>query len=674
MPITADHLKPIKLTEAQSRQLGGVLTEIVREMESTHAGYFNNIRQQWKWYWAEPKQAKKQHPWPGAANVVAPVIMTQADARTAQDFAMLYSTKDKLYSGDSENETFARDYLSEVLNFGNWTIDNEVRPFWTLLDWITERNVLGYSVFAATWVEDRRYMFAPGDRRPRQVITRRGARWDHWPAEKILWTPGRDIRDSDRIITQRLLSHSDLACMLASEQGYDHECIKKLLGHPHEHGSPGAEIQAEKEDRAGVDPSLNVSFRPNFDIRTLWIDFPAIPGLGIKGLADAAIIEVEDEEGIERTQVPLIVELAPDNQSVLRVLPNQYLTAEGHNFFGAYYKRQVGMPRGVGIAKTLEQLQRAESAVICQALDARTLQNAMPFKTTDPQLKERPITPGQGLYVTDMGSVDAFPIPGANPMDLSLANFLHVFAERIGGSNDPVMGRESRSGGHPSPATNYMGQLQQSAKMAATPTLILGQVLAEAGVYTLSLYQQFDTDPSGRIERVFGKADAAKVQEWLFPTDMTMAGNLNLSLTALSDDNPQAVMQKAMTVSQVTQMYFGNILKLIQVMSSPQVPDPVKKASLQALQVLGDTHQKFLEASDYDEAREAILRLDQGDLSAIQQLSAIAQQSGAQGGGGGGPGQNPGGPGPSSPGGPGPNGATPPPGAAQGGILPGPPQ
>lgn len=631
-------IKPIRLNEHQQRQLGGVLTEIVRDLEQSHSQAFDNIRIHWKWYWAEPKVRVKSWPWPNASNMVAPVIMTQADARTAQDFALLWGAKDKFYTGSSENEEFVRSHLSEVMRFANFAVRAEINPFWAIHDWIHERNVIGGAVIAATWEEDERYLFTPGGKRPQRVVTKRGVRWTHWPAEMILWEPGLDVRESDIVATQRLLRWGDITKMVQGQDGYDKDAVRRLFEFPHEHGSPGAEVRAEKEERAGIDPTLNVSRRRSFDVRTLWIDWPALEGMGVPGLRDAAV--VQDDETGERTILPLIVELVPDSREVIRVLPNQYLTVDGNPFFAAYYKRQVGYPRGVGLSKILEQPQRGETTVLNQSLDARTLQISVPFKTTNTKLRERPITPNGGMYVESMGDAEPFAIPGAGPTDPMLVNLLQVFAERIGGSNDPVLGRESRSGGHPSPATNYMGQLQQAAKMAATPTLILGETLSQLGLYTLGLYQQFDTDPTGRIERVFGKPDAKIIQSWLFPVDMTLVGNLQISLTALSDENPQVAMQQAMVVSQATQQYAANVIRVMQLVSNPQAPQPLKDAALQSLRVLGDTHQRFLEAANYDEAREAIFRLEGGDDNAIQQLYAIAQQqlSGAAPGAGAGAG------------------------------------
>jgi hypothetical protein len=295
----------------------------------------------------------------------------------------------------------------------------------------------------------------------------------------------------------------------------------------------------------------------------------------------------------------------------------------------------------------------------------------MPFMTTDPKLKERALTGSGGVYVEDINNTKPFPIPGANQMDTVGIQLLQANGERASGVTDPLMGRESRSGGHPSPATNYLGMMEAGAEMANEPVQILRRRLSEAGLYTASLYQQFDTDPTGRIERVFGSADAAKIQSWMFPRDQALVGNLKLDLVAMSEtENPQVAMQKAMMVSQATVAYWGNVMRVVQVLANPQVPQMVKDACLKAVEVLSRTHQTMLEAGDYDKAAEAILTIEGGNDSGIEELRRLAAQALAPTAGPGGP-AGPGQGAPPQPGAGPPQGG--PNGSAGGPLPPGPP-
>jgi hypothetical protein len=229
--------------------------------------------------------------------------------------------------------------------------------------------------------------------------------------------------------------------------------------------------------------------------------------------------------------------------------------------------------------------------------------------------------------------------------DLAMANFLQVNTERWSGVNDPLIGRESRSGGHPSPATNYTGMMQQASMMASVPTQMIREQMSAAALYTASLYQQFDTDAEGRIARVFGDADADRIKQWLFPKDRALVGTMKFDLIALSDQsNPQAQMSKAMTIMQATGMYWSQVIRLIQASEDQRVPPGAREASLKAVEVIGRVYQQFLEGADFDKSQEAVLDLKEGNPNALSQLRSLAQGAlagGREPGGGGGPAPQP---------------------------------
>jgi hypothetical protein len=645
MPFS-DLIQPIKLDQDTLRRLGGVLTEMVDDLEDAHRTFFDNIRVWWKWYEGEPKNAVKNWPFTNASNVVIPVIGTAADAATARDFSLIQSTRERLWNGRSHDENFTANNLSEVVNFMNWAGLHEFDTFWSILDWILESKVIGGSVLAVTWEEKTRHLILPGQVEPTIVNLKRAAKWQHIPAESILWEPGQPIREAEFVATQELPTWTKLCRDYIGDDGeltVDPEVLERVRRFPHEHGSPGAEVRAEKEERAGIDADLQISRRATYDLRRVWIDWPILTGLGIRGLEDR--VTLQDEASGKRVRVPLWVDLAPDAQQVVRVLPNPYYGADGNPFFDIYYRKQVGYPRGVGKAKRLEQLQRAQSTVVNQANDARTLKTAMPFKTTDPKLAGRPITPGQGIVVETLESLQEFNIQGGDMFDLAMANFLQVNTERWSGVNDPLIGRESRSGGHPSPATNYTGMMQQASMMASVPTQMIREQMSAAALYTASLYQQFDTDAEGRIARVFGDADADRIKQWLFPKDRALVGTMKFDLIALSDQsNPQAQMSKAMTIMQATGMYWSQVIRLIQASEDQRVPPGAREASLKAVEVIGRVYQQFLEGADFDKSQEAILDLKEGNPNALSQLRSLAAGAlagGGEPGGGGGPAPQP---------------------------------
>ena len=241
-----DLLTPIKLDADTRKRLGGVLTDAVRDLEAAHSHSFANIRAHWKWYEAEPRTKTKSHPWPGASNVVLPVIRTAVDATTARFFGLLHGKAAAIWTGRSEDEDFAQKYQGEIVRFMNWAARHEFDTFWGPLDWIREMAVIGGSVLAITWQDRQRYLLLPGDSEPTLVTTHRGPLWTHWPAERILWEPGQTVKDAEMVVTQTFPTWTELSRLGQTEDGYDMEAIQRTYPHPHAHGSPGAEFTAEK--------------------------------------------------------------------------------------------------------------------------------------------------------------------------------------------------------------------------------------------------------------------------------------------------------------------------------------------------------------------------------------------------------------------------------------------
>ena len=623
--------KPFNLSLSKRRKLGGALRELQQDIESAHGPYFTNIRNHLKWYSAEPRVRVKNTPWPNASNVVVPLIRTAVDATTARMFSALQGHRRRQWVARSQNEAFAKQYLGSVVEFLNWAAINEIDTFWPVLDWIQESVILGCSVVQVTWEERERMLLLPNARRgpktPEPVILRRGPKITHWPAAQILWTPGQPLQDADAIFTQSFLSWSDLVRLMMHDKGFDKSDLTFLQGRTHS-GSPGAEVFEEQERRAGIDRGISV--RRTYDFRTVWLDYPMLKALGEEPDDYRVYLDEANKTGIS---IPVVMEFLPDAGVVLRARPNPYTNLGGNNFFDLYYRRMPGYPRGVGQAKILEGMQAAISTMLNQGIDAVTLANSIPFATTNPKVAKRPLTPGQGVLVDTVQDILPLSLSKQVMPEISLINLVQVFSERVSGVNDPLLGRESRSGGHPSPATNFLGMMDQAREIGSIPIRSMREQYSRIGETIASLYQLFDTDETGRIQRVFGEADAARIQQWLFPTDTSIAGNMEFDVFTLSEtENPESEMKRALVVQQATQQYLAASQQLLAMLESPQIGPLQKQGAMKALEVLGRTHQTFLEAADFDEAQEAIIELQQrnaDNAAALDRFRSLVEQMGA---------------------------------------------
>jgi hypothetical protein len=236
--------------------------------------------------------------------------------------------------------------------------------------------------------------------------------------------------------------------------------------------------------------------------------------------------------------------------------------------------------------------------------------------------------------------------------DMALFAQLNIIGERLSGINDPALGRETRMGGHPAPATSTLSLLQEGKKLDLIGIRSIRQSISKIGEYIATLYQQFETNPQ-KIIKAVGEEDGRKVAQWLFSQGGAPAvGNLELDLAAISETmNPQAEQQKYLAMFQITGNFYALVTQFLQIAGNPQAPKALVIAMLQGLTALQASYEKILESGDIDDIKSFVLDLEQliGEVIQSREASQRAAQKppagGAQGPPGGpqgGPGQGPG--------------------------------
>lgn len=619
----AETVPTLRLTDQQRRNLGGHIAERLDELEYQHRRLFNDIAVWWKWYEARPHTERKRTPWDGASNAVLPVIQTMADNLVAREFAITFS-HGKVWTGRTMNESF-RPHVQPVTDFLNWASrNNEFSLLLPLLDFYTEKAVVGESLLSVDWHRKERWVLAPGGgKQRRRVFLNRGPIVEHIPRHLALWAPGRSIDESDMVAVQQLMPPGELV-RSAQFDGFDEEAVGRALKHPGNANSSGYRIEQEREAEASRELETLSRTRDPHDVRKIWLDTSEVFGM------DSSL----GKELERRKSVVVVVHYHPASREVLRVVPDPY--GLGHKpFYLGYLRKRSGQRAGRGAAKMLEHLQRSMSTMFNQAIDAVTLSNSMPGKTTDPNVAKRQFTPWQMIHLSDMNAFEILNKPKQVFPEQSMVNLAQVFAERLMGVTDPLLGRESRSGGHPSPATNFLGLMEQGRELQSPTMMINRSVLGEMGQDLATLYQLFDTDPDGRIVRLMGLQDGQKVLEWLFPRDTTIIGNLELDIFAVDEQrNPQARQQQAIALTQVTNNYYTTVLPLLQMMLNPRVPRPLRTEIQQAVTANTNAFKRFLEASDVDEVEEFILASQQANDTQLSGLTGILQRLAERAGGG----------------------------------------
>jgi hypothetical protein len=645
----------IKLNDDDLKSLGGGISEIIDDYENAYRPLFDDIRVWWKWHDAVPRLKVKNFPFANSSNLVVPLIQIMSDAMVARVYGSIFSTSRKIWIGKTENELL-ESQVNNVIRWINWAAnDNDFNFRTAIYDWLSELVPIGSSVLALKWRDDVRSAFArQGSRKSSKIISRpvmfaHGPLFEHVPREQILWDTSVPIQEAPVVIREYNYSWSWINHLATMNEGWNRKAVEEIQGTSAGVEGPSREVRDEKATRESRQPKVDLF--EEHDLREVTLDWPVLRSLGFE---PTNIVKPNKEE-LGQPSVPIVVTLHRKSKKVLWVRSNPYFFPF-KPYFDGYIKKRSGRGHGVGLAKKLEHMQQAMTAILNQSIDARTRANAIWAKTTRREFLNKPINPEHPIYVgADINSFMEMKVDTNILQDQGLMNVVQILSERLTGQAEPALGRESRQGGHPSPATSTLALLQQGDIMALPTKDLLRMQVSRMGEAVASLYQQFETNEDGRLQRILGDRDAADVEQFLFPTD-PISSVMKFDVVAMNEStNPQTEMSKAVTVTQMNTNYWAFVLRATQVMqqATQQGANPmVLQMALKSIEAQTEAHKRFLEASDIDDIETYIFELNRGLTESTNQLQTasnglreVAQANGAAQGspGLGGPGGSPGG-------------------------------
>ena len=372
-----------------------------------------------------------------------------------------------------------------------------------------------------------------------------------------------------------------------------------------------------------MSPTGPEAYKPH-DIREVWIEWPVLRSFGI---------ELPGNQDPDTPMLPLVVTLHRSTGHILRVIAKPYMIA-GWPFYDINYRREGRRAHTGGLAKILEHMQRATTTMLNQAIDTVTLANSVLGVTTDPKLANDRWAPNKMMLAGSTTDFEPINLTKLIQPDVVMINLVMGFAERVTGINDPNLGKETRLGGHPSPATSTLTLLNESREILRTSQKADRMQYGRIAEDVLTLYQQFETDSDGKLERVLGPVDADMASRIIFPTDQTIAGNIQFDLRAMSDTlNPEEERNKALFVQQVTSDYYARVLQGLQVaLNATQFGDhPIAKmiveAAMTSIGAFTASYSRVLENSSVDEVEKFVFDI-KGASNARQQAGAIREAGG----------------------------------------------
>jgi hypothetical protein len=626
-------------------QLGQDLRGMIVDLETEHSPLFKAVAVWWKWYEATPRDKEKSFPFVGASNVVVPLIGIVCDALTSRAVAQATAAAPQYWVCESENEDNAG-MARNMQRYLNWQANGNCFSLkHVLADMFLETFVVGRGACAVHYRHDERPFFhgrTAGSRAGlarRPIMVQRGPLVEHVPTEHLLWDRRHRIGDAPVVVRRHEYQWAELRDMAQLDPAWDAEAVREVQKWPGiEDGTDTSAVRRVKADLDLRDEG-GLSLQPH-DVREVWVDWSMLGNQ----------FEVPGDEEWGGQQVPLLVHLHMQSGKVLRLVGSPYLLP---------YKPFVDFRfrAGRGVAKRMEMIQRIETSVVNQELDAGTRRNAFWGMTRNATLQRQPMDPSRLMLVSAMDEVAPFAMPNYTASNLNLMVAMNTMAERWMGHSDPLLGRDTRSGGHPAPATSTLALLDQVGVMSSGTDVVIQEELSRLGQCIAMLDQQFEDNQEGRLERILGKADAAKVSEYLFPDD-PLPGNYSFSVAAMSrNQNPDTLMRQTLMVAQAYQNYGALAAQGIMIIANPQAPAEVKAVWTRLLDGYGQLLERFLDAANVDDTERFLIQLGELGIDAKNALGQFRQQAAAAASGGAG-----------APGAAGPAGAA---GGPGGGPVPG---
>ena len=607
--------------------LGSGLTEMIHDLEKMHARYFKDIVQWWKWYEAIPRHATKNWPFKNASNLVVPLIQQQSLALVNRLAGMIFASDNRVWTARTEN-TINEDIMTQWLRFQNWAANGNVFDLRTaIIDGLNELIPIGETVWALNWQRDERSVFAGGRGRALQVqrvVFGRGPIVEHVPREQMLWDPAFRVADAPLVSRSLHLTWSDLEARARAggkEGGWILENIEKIQNETGLASGEAADVTYSKE--RDTDNMWRTASQEMHDVREVHIDFPNFKRLR-KG--EELVLPGNQEPGHETLGLVFVVHRKSGLLLQARAEP---YNLPGKPFVDAYFAKRPGRGHSLGLCKKLQHPQSAITTLVNQAIDSRTRANAVWAKTSSADLADADLDPAHALHVPAGTEFEPFDLSKNVLNDVNLINQVNIMAERLTGQADPLMGRESRSGGHPSPAASTMALLGQADQMISTLRQEVRGAISHLGQGVMALYQQFGVDPQ-TLEDVVGPQDAALLSEFLAaPPGLHRFDVVGMTQSS----NPQSEIQRNMALISANTNYWSFVAQTIQLTGQAiqQGLPGIVEIAQQSLNSMTKLQRRLLAAGDIDDIEDFTLALQSASAGSTLDAEQLAAQLGQMG-------------------------------------------
>lgn len=506
----------------------------------------------------KPNTRTKTFPWPGASNIVVPLIRIAGDAVKARIVNTLLTPQPfwicNAPSPGSNFEPFAKPWQ----NFLNWGAKNDmdiesyvemiadqvtymgkcpVKVYWNH----DVKKIKGYNQRTGK-IQDRIKTFADGPIIEPIVLENFIEPWGICDTIKKPW------------LTQRTFARiDDLRTWKAQRQIYPSftdDDFKSMI----------STVMPEDIEKAA-------------DLRRFqWL------GVQIATLYETDVYFDIDQDNFAEHLTVLWSPLVPSKP--LSVRYNIFWHGKRPIYVFWYLRDSDDRSSGDGIAQLLYPIQDALSTFINQRTDNITIANTMLWLGKKNVVKAtQKIWPGMVLPVPDPTSdLKPLELGQVSPNSFQHESILRDYAERLSGISDPQLGREMDN--PRVAATTTLSMIQEGNKRFDMIIRLMRVGFAEIGVMVSQLYQQFKPrlDPT----EILSVEDAAYVDAVLAARPEDVEANFVLSVNASSvAENKEADRQAITQLYAAIDEFYKNVMAVAQqIVANPQIPGPVKDIAI----------------------------------------------------------------------------------------------
>jgi hypothetical protein len=590
----------IELTEEQESRLLADVNAMLTDALGVHSKREEHLAGLLKAYKRVPEHTQKDFPWPGASNVVVPLVQIVVDAIVARLMKSVFGVKQQfeveVKSPKWEPmEKDIRDWCEFFFSVSG-SRDRLRGIFYDLA-------LYGEAIVKPMWVEKKRIMHQyddTGQMVENEVLDYEGPVW-HTPAPADIIDPhGFDDWDTLPWVAERLRFTKGTLIRDAEDLGYEH--IDEIIQHakPREDVRYKTSAEVQHKDGETQNPDWPIVLYEIWGFLEIPIAYEGAEGPKDETKWCEVILtyNVEADVFVKKVYNPFF-----GRARFLRKIP---------------YLVQAHEVHGLGAAEQALPFQIQASTVHNQIIDAATAANGG-ITVASPESNigagER-VHPGKTIVDPNPEKVRILHLAEASSTLQNMLPQIIRLAETSTGVSAYHLGMESAIVGSQATATGTTALINEGNQRFWVSIDDMRDALVEVLYLTIQLVQQMS--PEG--------VKISEDRTIVFPQgDVRSAIGLKLNM-ASEALNKDVELQNLQVLMAVLNEYYARLMNAAAMIFNPQFPQEQKSAAIQIMTSAHDIVKRFVERFSVENVDTIVPNI----LTVLQQAQAQGQQPGAQ--------------------------------------------